>query len=86
MNNGCSKIHIFMVMSGMISFLSTTFFLMFMVMIMVLFDQVLFFVVVGMLVVLMFLRLNVSLNSVSLVILKEYGNILFTYNDILVRF
>jgi hypothetical protein len=75
-----------MVMSGMISFLSTTFFLMFMVMIMVLFDQVLFFVVVGMLVVLMFLRLNVSLNSVSLVILKEYGNILFTYNDILVRF
>jgi hypothetical protein len=53
---------------------------------MVLFDQVLFFVVVGMLVVLMFLRLNVSLNSVSLVILKEYGNILFTYNDILVRF
>jgi hypothetical protein len=85
-NNGCAKIHIFMVMSGMISFLSTTFFLMFMVMIMVLFDQVLFFVVVGMLVVLMFLRLNVSLNSVSLVILKEYGNILFTYNDILVRF
>ena len=75
-DDGCTNIHVFFLITRVIFLLTSVFFLIIFVLnsiIIVLFDKVLFLVVVGMLIIFMFFRLLLSLNYVFLIVFKKFG-------------